>query len=166
MRMERYSRQIRNCVSDEDISGCKAIPTAKRPPAARIHRSWPFMVLAMAWILSSLGCTSSSGSGNGGPSLSPMSWYGASAKELQQGLGPPDFVEQLPSNEKVMIYRWSRTQTTGGYAVPIGGYSQMGFQYVPTRTTTMNCLARYTIGANDRVRDIGLQGNDCWADPR
>jgi hypothetical protein len=65
-----------------------------------------------------------------------------------------------------MAYRWSRTQITGGYAVSIGGFSQLGTQYVPQRWVSMNCLARFTLGNNDRVRDIALRGNSCFADLR
>ena len=65
-----------------------------------------------------------------------------------------------------MAYRWNRTQTTGGYAVSMGGYSQLGTQYVPTEVVSINCLARFTIGADQRVRDIDLQGNGCLAEHR
>jgi hypothetical protein len=120
----------------------------------------------MAWMLSSLGCTSSTGSGTGGPPRDLLSWVGASGEELQQGLGAPNSVEELPSSEKVMAFRWSRTQVTGGYAVSIGGFSQLGTQYVPERMVRMNCFAQFTLDANDRVRDIVLQRNDCLADHR
>ena len=135
-------------------------------PAALPHRSWPYRALTVASMLSLLGCASSTGSGSEGPPPDFLSWLGASAEELQQGLGPPDSVEELPSNERVMAYRWSRTQTTGGYATSIGGFSQLGTQYVPERRVSMNCLARFTLGNNDRVRDIALRGNSCFADHR
>ena len=120
----------------------------------------------MAWMLSSLGCTSSTGSGTGGLPRDLLSWVGASGEELQLGLGAPNSLEELPSSEKAMAYRWSRTQVTGGYAVSIGGFSQLGTQYVPERMVRMNCFAQFTLDANDRVRDIVLQGNDCLADHR
>jgi hypothetical protein len=120
----------------------------------------------MAWKLSSPGCNSSSGWDSVGPPRDLLSWGGASGEELQQGLGAPNSVEELPSSEKVMAYRWSRTQVAGGYAVSIGGFSQLGTQYVPERMVKMNCFCQFTLDANDRVRDIVLQGNDCLADHR
>jgi hypothetical protein len=166
MGTDRHSGLTRVCAFDENAPDQDAVPTVTGRRAARAHRSWPLLVLTLALILSSLGCTSSTGSGIGGPPRALLSWLGASAEELQQGLGPPDSVEELPSSEKVMVYRWSRTQTTGGYPVSMGGFSQLGTQYVPTRVVSINCLAQFMLNADDRVRDIALQGNGCWADHR
>jgi hypothetical protein len=111
-------------------------------------------------------CSASQGAGAGAPPPDLFSWQGASASALQQGLGPPDETYALPSGETVMAYRWSRTQTTGGYAVSMGGYSQLGTQYVPTEVVSVNCRARFTIGPDQRVRDVDLQGNGCFAEHR
>jgi hypothetical protein len=121
--------------------------------------------LALATMLGAAACASSAG-GGGAPARDILSWQGQSAAALQQGLGPPDAVDNLASGEKVMIYRWSRSQIYGGYAVSMGGYSQLGTQYVPTQVVSMNCQARFTIGADDRVRDIAFQGNGCLQEHR
>jgi hypothetical protein len=130
----------------------------------RVRLSWPILTLTMAWAL--VGCTPATGSGAGGPPRNPLSWLGASGEDLQQDLGPPNSIEELPSGEKVMAYRWSRTQIAGGYAVSPGGFSQLGTQYVPERMVSINCFARFTIDANDQVRDIALRGNGCLGDSR
>jgi hypothetical protein len=85
----------------------------------------------------------------------------AGTKEQQARLVP-----KLASGETVMIYRWSHSQIYGGYAVSMGGYSQLGTQYVPTQVVSMNCQARFTIGTDDRVRDIAFQGNGCLQEHR
>ena len=121
--------------------------------------------LLLAVMLGAAGCAPSAG-GGGAPARDILSWQGQSAAALQQGLGPPDAVEKLASGETVMIYRWSRSQIYGGYAVSMGGYSQLGTQYVPTQVVSMNCQARFTIGADDRVRDIEFQGNGCLQEHR
>ena len=128
--------------------------------ASRFGRS-----LLLAVMLGAAGCATSAG-GGGAPARDILSWQGQSAAALQQGLGPPDAVEKSASGETVMIYRWSRSQTYGGYAVSMGGYSQLGTQYVPTQVVSMNCQARFTIGADDRVRDIEFQGNGCLQEHR
>ncbi len=102
----------------------------------------------------------------GAPPRNLLSWQGASAAALEQALGPPDSIDRLASGETVLAYRWSRTDTTGGYAVAMGGYPQLGTQYVPMRITSLNCFARFTLGPDGRVRDIGLQGNGCFAEHR
>ncbi len=129
-------------------------------------RFWRFTFLVIACALGATGCTSSSGGAGEQPSRPALSWLGASATELQQGYGVPDSVDQTPEGGKVMTYRWSRTQTSGGFAVSPGGYSQLGTQYVPTRVVSMNCVARFVLGPDDRVREILLQGNGCWGDHR
>lgn len=121
-------------------------------------------ILLLMVMLAAAGCAAS---GRGGaPAQDILSWQGQSAAALQQGLGPPDAVDKLASGETVMIYRWSRSQVYGGYAVSRGGYSQLGTQYVPTQVVSMNCQARFTIGADDRVRDIEFQGNGCLQEHR
>jgi hypothetical protein len=115
--------------------------------------------LVLAAMLGAAGCASSAG-GGGPPARDILSWQGQSAAALQQGLGPPDAVDKLASGETVMIYRWSHSQIYGGYAVSMGGYSQLGTQYVPTQVVSMNCQARFTIGADDRP-GCRIQGNGC-----
>jgi len=121
--------------------------------------------LVLAAMLGAAGCASSAG-GGGAPTRDILSWQGQSAAALQQGLGPPDAIDKLASGETVMIYRWSHSQIYGGYAVSMGGYSQLGTQYVPTQVVSMNCQARFTIGTDDRVRDIAFQGNGCLQEHR
>jgi len=121
--------------------------------------------LMLGVMLGLAGCAASGG-GGGAPAPDILSWQGQSAAALQQGLGPPDAVDKLPSGETVMTYRWSNSQIYGGYAVSMGGYSQLGTQYVPTQVVSMNCQARFTIGADDRVRDIAFQGNGCLQEHR
>ncbi len=127
--------------------------------------TWRLLVLAIACAVSLAGCTSSNGTG-GEPPRPALSWLGATSAELQQGYGQPDSVAPLPEGGKIMTYRWSRTETAGGFAVANGGHPQLGTQYVPTQTVSMNCLARFVLGADDHVREILLQGNGCWADHR
>jgi hypothetical protein len=122
--------------------------------------------LTLAFILGLAGCASSGGSGGGTPARDIMSWEGASAAELQKELGPPDATYTSDTGAKVLEYSWSRTQTTGGYAVSYGGYSQLGTQYVPTQVVSLNCKARFTIGPDDRVADVGWQGNGCLSQGR
>ena len=129
-------------------------------------RFWRLMILIVACALSATGCTSSNGGAGGEPSRPAMSWLGASGEDLQQGYGAPDSVEQTQNGGKIMTYRWSRTQTSGGFAVAAGGHPELGVQYVPTQVTSLNCLARYIVGPDDRVREILLQGNGCWGDHR
>jgi len=43
----------------------------------------------------------------------------------------------------------------------MGGYSQLGTQYVPTQVVSLNCRARFTVGANGLVQSIDLLGNGC-----
>lgn len=129
-------------------------------------RFWHLMLLVAACTLSVAGCSSPNGSASGEPSRPALSWLGASAEDLQQGYGPPDSVDESSGGGKVMTYRWSRTQTSGGFAVAAGGHPELGIQYVPTQVISMNCLARFMIGPDDRVREILLQGNGCWTDHR
>jgi hypothetical protein len=130
----------------------------------RVRGSRFGLSLVFAMMLGVAGCASSGG--GGAPAQNILSWQGQPAAALQQGLGPPDAVEKSATGETVMIYRWSRSQTYGGYAVSMGGYSQLGTQYVPTQVVSMNCHARFTIGADDRVRDIEFQGNGCLQEHR
>ena len=112
-------------------------------------------------------CSAPSGGGGGassapsGPGGDLLSWQGQPAAVLEQHLGPPDSVEKLDSGETIMSYRWCRTQTYGGYAVSMGGYSQLGTQYVPTQVVSLNCRARFTVGANGLVQSIDLLGHGC-----
>ena len=125
----------------------------------------PCRVLPVALAIGLGACSSSARPGSaGGRDL--LSWQGATVGELEQALGPPDDSYVLSSGERVLAYRWSRTETTGGYAVPLGGYSQLGMQYVPTQVVTMNCLARFTVGPGDGITNTDLQGNGCFADHR
>src|SRR5215470_15640324 len=101
------------------------------------------IVLIPALILGLAGCAAGGGDaglgaadagpapsgGGGGRYL--LAWEGATVSELEQSLGRPEAVNKLASGETVMTYKWSQTQTYGGYAVPNGGYSQLGTQYVP-----------------------------------
>ena len=90
-----------------------------------------------------------------------LAWEGAKASDLEQSLGRPEAVSKLASGETILTYRWSQTQTYGGYAVANGGYSQLGTQYVPTQVVSLNCRARFTIGIDGKVRSVDLFGNGC-----
>jgi hypothetical protein len=125
----------------------------------------------LAMLLGLAACAAPSGGGGGGgggggyppsgPARDLLSRQGQPATVLEQHLGPPDSVEKLDSGETIMSYLWSRTQTYGGYAVSMGGYSQLGTQYVPTQVVSLNCRARFTIGTNGLVQSIDLLGNGC-----
>jgi len=122
--------------------------------------------LASAVLVIALGaCTTSSGPA-AAPGRDLLSWQGATVGELEQALGRPDNSYALSSGERVLAYRWSRSETTGGYAVSMGGYSQLGTQYVPTQVVTLNCIARFTLGPDDRIKSTDLQGSGCFADHR
>ena len=138
-----------------------------------MRRGWFPLVPVLALGFGVAGCA--------GPSTPPagtppprdiLAWRGATAGELEQGLGPPDATYRLASGETVLEYSWTRTQTTGGYTVNTAGSMYTGStwdttrQYVPTRVVSLNCRARFTLGADDRVRNIGWQGQGCLSNRR
>ena len=106
-----------------------------------------------------------------------MSYLNAPEAELIERLGPPSGAQGLASGETILIYRWSRSETTGGYTVSnaeplyptgmLGGLPYSGSplggarRYVPEQTVKLTCEARFTVGVNKLVRDIRWEGEGC-----
>jgi hypothetical protein len=106
-----------------------------------------------------------------------LSWQGATSDELIAGLGPPDSRTALANGETMLQYRWTRSVTQGGYTVSMGGPAyQNGMggigpftgsnadlprSYVPTQRIQQTCIARFTLGDDNRVRQVGWEGDSC-----
>jgi hypothetical protein len=97
----------------------------------------------------------------------PAAWQGASAEELTKVLGQPQSRQTLASGETVLQYTSTTSYVTGGYTTTPGGGIYTGSNwdlprtYQPTRTVTLTCVERFTIGTDDRVRDVDAQGDGC-----
>ena len=104
-----------------------------------------------------------------------MSYLNSPESELIDQLGRPSATQGLAGGETLLIYRWSRSETIGGYTAsnaeplyPTGGGlpysgSPMGVarRYVPQQTVKLNCEARFTVGVDKQVRDIQWEGEGC-----
>jgi hypothetical protein len=106
-----------------------------------------------------------------------LSWQGATGDELVAQLGPPESRTALGDGETTLQYRWARMVNEGGYTVGMnqpgyqngfagpgpftGGDAALARRYVPSRTVQQICLARFTLGPDNRVRKIGWQGDGC-----
>jgi hypothetical protein len=97
----------------------------------------------------------------------PLIWQGASAEDLAKGLGQPQARESLATGETVLQYNWTNTYVAGGYTTTPGGGLYTGSNwdlprtYEPTRTVALTCVARFTIGTDDRVNHVDTQGDGC-----
>lgn len=108
---------------------------------------------------------------------SPLSWQGATADELIAGLGQPEARTALAGGETLLQYRWTRRVMEGGYTVsmeqpayqsgfggPVPFTGANAFQprrYLPSQTVEQICIARFTLGADNRVSKIGWEGDGC-----
>jgi hypothetical protein len=106
-----------------------------------------------------------------------LSWQGASGDDLVAQLGAPESRTTLASGETLLQYRWTRTVSEGGYTVGMGAPAyQNGFggpsaftggdaalprRYVPSQSAQQICVARFTLGADNRVREISWEGDGC-----
>jgi hypothetical protein len=106
-----------------------------------------------------------------------LSWQGATGDELVTQLGPPESRTALANGETMLQYRWGRTVTEGGYTVGMnqpayqngfggpspftGGDAALPRRYLPSQTVQQICIARFTLGADNRVRKIGWEGDGC-----
>jgi hypothetical protein len=123
------------------------------------------LLASLAWGVS--GCGSRSPADSGPPPGLYGNWQGATSEEVEQRLGPPNAKGMLPSGDTVLIYRWSRTQSVGGYTTAggslyTGSNVAMGRQYVPMQRLDLNCNVAFTIGRDDRVKNVDLEGNACF----
>jgi hypothetical protein len=100
-----------------------------------------------------------------------------SGDELVAELGPPDSRKALGNGETMLQYHWTRTVREGGYTIDMGSPAyQNGFggpgsftagdvsmprQYIPSQSVQQVCLARFTLGADNRVNRIGWEGDGC-----
>jgi hypothetical protein len=87
--------------------------------------------------------------------------------EVKQWLGQPDETDRLADGDTLMVYRWSRVQWAGGYTTSggelyTGSALNLGRQYVPTRRVSLNCIARFTVAPDDKIRGVELKGNYCF----
>ncbi len=106
-----------------------------------------------------------------------LSWQGASGDALVAQLGQPESRTALPNGETMLQYRWTRVVTEGGYTLAMdspayqngfggpsvftGGNASMSRQYIPSRSVQQLCIARFTLGADNRVSKIGWEGDGC-----
>ena len=103
----------------------------------------------------------------GGTHRDPLTWQGASAEELTKSLGQPQARETLATGETILQYIWTSTYVAGGYTTTPGGGIYTGSNwdlpraYEPARTVALTCVARFTIGIDDRVSHVDTQGDGC-----
>ncbi|HXQ40916.1 MAG TPA: hypothetical protein VN821_06605 [Candidatus Udaeobacter sp.] len=106
-----------------------------------------------------------------------LSWRGASGEELIAQLGEPETRTALGNGETMLQYRWTRMVTEGGYTVAMGSPAyQNGFggptaftagnaslprRYIPSQSVQQVCIARFTLGADNRVSKVGWEGDGC-----
>jgi hypothetical protein len=103
----------------------------------------------------------------GAPPHATAAFLSETGWEAKQWLGQPDETDSLPNGDTQMVYRWSRVQLAGGYTTSAGdlygGSSlNLGRQYVPTRSVSLNCIARFTVAPDDKIRGVELKGNNCF----
>ncbi len=110
------------------------------------------------------------------PSL--MAYLHASQSEVVARFGPPKVTRVLASGDHVLEYRWSRGETTGGYTVsnaeplfsmgPGGSLPYSGStlgtarRYLPEQHVELSCDARFIVGPDQQVREIGWEGQGCF----
>ena len=130
---------------------------------------WPVVQLALIG-LGVAGCAPSSRPTSAPPNPG-SAFQSDTGSDVQQRLGQPDQTARLPNGDTVMTYHWSRVQSVGGYTTAggqlyTGSPLNIGRKYVPAQTVNLNCVARFTVGADDKVRSVELQGNSCFAEPK
>ncbi len=101
------------------------------------------------------------------PAHATAAYLAETGWEVRQWLGEPDERARLADGDTLMVYRWSRVGMAGGYTTSggelyTGSSLNLGRQYVPTRRVSLNCVARFTLAPDDRVRNVNLQGNYCF----
>jgi len=101
------------------------------------------------------------------PAHATVAYLAETGWEVKQWLGEPDETDRLPNGDTLMVYRWSRVGMAGGYTTSGGEFYagsslNLGRQYVPTRRVSLNCIARFTVAPDDKVRNVNLQGNYCF----
>jgi hypothetical protein len=57
---------------------------------------------------------------------------------------------------------WAGGYTTSGGDLYTGSSLNLGRQYVPTRRVSLNCIARFIVGPDDKIRGVELKGNYCF----
>ena len=135
---------------------------------------WQIAMLAGALTISLSACAPRS---ENDPQEHAMAWLGGSAQDLEKRLGPPNFSRQLASGETVLQYNWSRSVTTGGYTVSsaepaystglAGGNPYSGAswattrRYIPNEIGQLACDAQFTVGRDNRIREVSLEGEGC-----
>ncbi len=106
-----------------------------------------------------------------------LSWQGATGDELMAGLGQPESRTELADGETMLQYRWTHMVTEGGYTVSMdqpsdrgglegpsaftGADASLARRYLPSRSVQQVCIARFTLGPDNRVRKIGWEGDGC-----
>ena len=101
------------------------------------------------------------------PSHATAAYFSETGWEVKQWLGAPEETDRLSDGGTEMVYRWSRVEWAGGYTTAggqlyTGSSLNLGRQYVPTQRVNLNCVARFTVGPDDKVRNVELQGNYCF----
>ena len=97
----------------------------------------------------------------------PAAWQGAPVEELTKVLGQPQSRQALATGETVLQYTSTTSYVVGGYTTTPGGEIYTGSNwdlprtYQPTRTLTLTCVERFTIGTDDRIRGVDAQGDGC-----
>jgi hypothetical protein len=103
----------------------------------------------------------------GAPPHATVAFLSETGWEVKQWLGQPDESDSLTNGDTQMVYRWSRVQSAGGYTTSggdlyTGSSLNLGRQYVPTRSVNLNCVARFTVAPDDKIRSVELKGNNCF----
>jgi hypothetical protein len=97
----------------------------------------------------------------------PLTLQGASVDEVTKSLGPPQADDRLPTGERVLLYSWTSSYVTGGYTTTPDGQIYAGSNwnlprmYEPTRTVSLSCVVRFTIGTDNRVNRVERHGEGC-----
>jgi hypothetical protein len=97
----------------------------------------------------------------------PLTLQGASVDEVTKSLGPPQSDDRLPTGERVLLYNWTSSYVEGGYTTTPDGQIYGGSNwnlprmYQPTRSVTLSCVVRFTIGTDDRVSRVESHGDGC-----
>ncbi len=92
-------------------------------------------------------------------------------------LGQPESRTALADGQTMLQYRLARTVSEGGYTVGMndpayqngfggpspftGGDASLPRRYLPSQTVQQICVARFTLGTDNRVRNIGWAGDGC-----
>ncbi len=119
---------------------------------------------AVAALMGLAACAAPNG---GADQRDPREWQGASVDDLTKSLGQPQARDTLPTGETVLQYNRTSSYVAGGYTTTPGGdiYSGSVWNlpriYQPTRTVTLTCVMRFTIGADKRVSQVESHGHGC-----